>query len=50
MSVRRVLFTLDAWDDYIYWQGQDRKAFKRINQLFTRRSAHLSKASASPNR
>ncbi|MCG1018916.1 MULTISPECIES: Txe/YoeB family addiction module toxin [Burkholderiaceae] len=33
MSVRRVLFTLDIWDDYIYWQGQDRQAFKRINQL-----------------
>ncbi|WP_338925486.1 Txe/YoeB family addiction module toxin [Mycetohabitans endofungorum] len=33
MSVRRVLFTFDAWDDYIYWQRQDRQAFKRINQL-----------------
>jgi toxin YoeB len=33
MSVHRVLFTPDAWDDYIYWQGQDRKTLKRINQL-----------------
>ncbi len=33
MSVRRVLFTSDAWDDYVYWQGQDRKTRKRINQL-----------------
>jgi toxin YoeB len=33
MSVRRVLFTPDAWDDYICWQGQDRKTLKRINQL-----------------
>ncbi|ABB10957.1 MULTISPECIES: Txe/YoeB family addiction module toxin [Burkholderia] len=33
MSVRRVLFTSDAWDDYVYWQGQDRKTLKRINQL-----------------
>jgi toxin YoeB len=30
---RRVLFTPDAWDDYVYWQGQDKKTLKRINQL-----------------
>ena len=22
-----------AWDDYLYWQNQDRKTLKRINQL-----------------
>lgn len=22
-----------AWDDYLYWQAQDRKTLKRINQL-----------------
>ena len=22
-----------AWDDYIYWQTQDKKKLKRINQL-----------------
>ncbi len=33
MSVRRVRFTSDARDDYGYWQGQDRKTLKRINQL-----------------
>lgn len=33
MSSRRVLFTADAWDDYQYWQTQDRKTLKRINQL-----------------
>jgi toxin YoeB len=33
MTTRRVLFTPDAWDDYVYWQGQDRKTLKRINQL-----------------
>lgn len=22
-----------AWDDYLYWQTQDRKTLKRINQL-----------------
>jgi len=23
----------DAWDDYLYWQTQDRKTLKRINKL-----------------
>ena len=23
----------DAWDDYLYWQSQDKKTLKRINQL-----------------
>lgn len=23
----------DAWDDYIYWQSQDKKTLKRINAL-----------------
>jgi len=22
-----------AWEDYLYWQSQDRKTLKRINQL-----------------
>lgn len=22
-----------AWDDYLYWQNQDRKTLKRVNQL-----------------
>jgi toxin YoeB len=26
-------FTGDAWQDYVYWQGQDKKTLKRINQL-----------------
>ncbi|MDR2570618.1 MAG: Txe/YoeB family addiction module toxin [Oscillospiraceae bacterium] len=23
----------DAWDDYLYWQTQDKKTLKRINKL-----------------
>ena len=23
----------EAWDDYLYWQGQDKKTLKRINAL-----------------
>lgn len=26
-------WTKDAWDDYLYWQTQDRKTLKRINTL-----------------
>lgn len=27
------LWTDIAWDDYLYWQKQDRKTLKRINNL-----------------
>ncbi len=23
----------EAWDDYVYWQAQDKKTIKRINEL-----------------
>jgi toxin YoeB len=29
----RKVFTDDAWNDYLYWQAQDKKTLKRINQL-----------------
>lgn len=29
----RVSWTEDGWDDYIYWQSQDKKMLKRINLL-----------------
>lgn len=28
-----IMWTAEAWDDYVYWQGQDRKTLRRINQL-----------------
>ena len=28
-----ILWTEEAWRDYLYWQGQDRKVLKRINEL-----------------
>jgi toxin YoeB len=31
--MRNTKFTDDAWEDYLYWQGQDKKTLKRINQL-----------------
>lgn len=30
---RRLVWTLSAWDDYIFWQSQDKKTLKRINRL-----------------
>ena len=29
----RVTFTDDAWEDYTYWQTQDKKTLRRINAL-----------------
>lgn len=29
----RLTWTLAAWEDYQYWQKQDRKTLKRINSL-----------------
>ena len=30
---RLISFTANAWDDYTYWQQQDRKTLKRLNLL-----------------
>ena len=30
---RHYVFMPDAWGDYVYWQGQDKKTLKRINLL-----------------
>ncbi|WP_425516069.1 Txe/YoeB family addiction module toxin [Anaerolentibacter hominis] len=28
-----IQWDLDVWEDYLYWQAQDKKMLKRINQL-----------------
>lgn len=28
-----IKWTLEAWNDYLYWQSQDKKTIKRINLL-----------------
>ncbi len=37
---RTLAWTDAAWDDYLYWQEQDKKTLKRINKLLaeTKRS------------
>jgi toxin YoeB len=29
----RLIFSSEAWDDYLYWQRHDRKTLQRINRL-----------------
>jgi toxin YoeB len=29
----KLIFSDDAWDDYLYWQNNDRKIVERINKL-----------------
>lgn len=29
----KIIFTEEGWADYTYWQTQDRRTLKRINQL-----------------
>jgi toxin YoeB len=28
-----LVWTLEAWDDYLFWQTQDKRTLKRINRL-----------------
>ena len=30
---RKLAWTDEAWQDYLHWQGQDKKTLKRINKL-----------------
>ena len=29
----KLTFAEDAWEEYLYWQSQDKKTLKKINQL-----------------
>ncbi|MCH5188145.1 MAG: Txe/YoeB family addiction module toxin [Oscillospiraceae bacterium] len=31
--MNNITFAPAAWDDYLYWQTQDKKTLRRINQL-----------------
>ena len=35
LMIEILAWTKEAWRDYIYWQGQDKKTLKRINKLIT---------------
>ena len=33
MTARKLAWTAEGWDDYLYWQSQDRRILKRINTI-----------------
>lgn len=33
LKAERLTWTAAAWEDYVWWQGQDRKTLERINLL-----------------
>ncbi len=35
-----ITFAEDAWDDYLYWQTQDKKTLKKINALLKEIQRH----------
>ncbi len=35
MSNRLLSWTDEAWNNYVYWQTQDKKTLKRINKLIS---------------
>lgn len=35
MISRLLSWTDESWNDYVYWQTQDKKTLKRINKLIT---------------
>jgi len=31
--MRSLKFSNEGWDDYLYWQGHDKKTLKKINDI-----------------
>ena len=46
----KIIFSSEAWEEYLYWQKADRKIQKRINSLINdiRRSPHKGKGKPEP--
>jgi toxin YoeB len=44
----QVLFLDEAWDDYLYWQQQDKKMLRRINELLKEISRTPHEGTGSP--
>jgi toxin YoeB len=38
----RLIFSDDAWEDYLFWQKQDRRMVDRINKLLKKPPESLS--------
>lgn len=41
----KVIWFEEAWDDYLYWQTQDKKTIKRINLLLQDTKRNMDEAS-----
>lgn len=46
----KITFSQKAWDDYLEWQRQDKKKFKKINTLIKNISRTPMKVLVIPNR
>ena len=46
----RISFSENAWDDYIYWQAQDKKTLKKINALLKDISRHPFEGEGKPEK
>ena len=46
----KLIFSQNAWNDYLHWQKNDQKVLKRINQLITEIQHSPSKGIGKPER
>ena len=46
--MRDLIWDNKAWQDYVYWQGQDKKTLKRINRLIRDTLVNPSKGIGKP--
>ena len=46
----RIIFSEKAWDDYIYWQTQDRRTLKKINGLLKDIARHPFEGEGKPEK
>lgn len=45
---RAIKFVPNAWEDYVYWQSQDKKTLKRINALLQEAVRHPFEGTGKP--
>ena len=44
----KLTWSAEAWEDYLYWQGQDKKTLKRINKIIKDIQRHPFEGIAKP--
>lgn len=48
--MRKISFAENAWNDYVYWQSQDKKTLKKINALLKDISRHPFEGEGKPEK